>query len=50
MSAYVVNEETIPAAPGDILVTIYDRSISITANSPWIIQHTVAGAGVRDTN
>ncbi len=49
MSAQAINEETIPAAPGDIGVTlvIFMHVMCIIGGSPWFIQHSVVVAGVR---
>ena len=46
MSAQAVNEETIPASPGDRRVTVSDWSICIIDGSPCIVQHSVGVAGV----
>ncbi len=46
LSVQAVNEETIPDAPADRLVTLSVCSICIVDGSPWIVQCSVVVAGV----
>ncbi len=46
LSVQAMNNKTIPASPGDRLVTTSDWSICIIDGSPWIVQYSVVVAGV----